>query len=132
MLSEKQIEAVEETAETLARRRRQAVNAGERARAKTAASPDYVWARKNLRWQAGAPLLDIANVLRVFERHEDFNTRFRYNETLNKVLDKGSVMVEWRMLEVCAVIQERFLPGVPEAIVRSALIVAGNRKNLEK
>ena len=136
MLSEKQVEAVEETAAELNRRRTQQPAPSEPAAAQPAQqsedNPDRAWAKENLRWRDGFPLLDIANAMRVLDRHEDFKGRFRYSEALNKVLDKGSVMLDWRVLEVCADIQERFLPNISEAAVRGALVVNGNRNSEKK
>ncbi len=135
MLSEKAIEAVEETAAELNRRRSHnpATAEGSTEPAKRReANPDQLWAKKNLRFRDGRPLLDIANMMRIFERHEEYKGRFRYNETLNKVLDKGSLMLDWRIMEVCADVQERFLPEVPETVVRNALIVMGNRNGISK
>lgn len=133
MLSEKHFEAVEETAEELKRRRENRAAAGAKAAQRpqtgklSQADRDHVWARENLRFKGGEPMLDIANVLRVFERHEAFAGRFKFNEALNKVLDKGTVMLDWRVAEVVAVIQERFLPEVSEAAVQKALLVHANR-----
>ncbi len=131
MLSEKQCDAIEETAAEMARRRenRSAQPSGGKSKAARPRerSEDQVWARANLRFKDGKPCLDIANALRVFERHETFAGRFRFNDTLNKVMDKGSVMLDWRVAEVVAVIQERFLPEVDAESVEKALIVHANR-----
>lgn len=89
---------------------------------------DQRWAREHLRWRSDdQPMLDLANVLRVLERHADFHGRFTYNPTLGRVLDKGSVVMEWRITELCSVIQERFLPEISEATVAKALLVYANR-----
>lgn len=93
---------------------------------------DERWARENLRWRGDQPVLDMANVLRILDGHEEFAGRFRYNDNLNKVMDKGAVMLDWRLAEVCAVIQERFLPEITEADVRKALLVHANRKSRKK
>jgi len=136
MLSEKQVEAVEETAAELNRRRAQQPAPSEPAAAQPAQqsedNPDRAWAKENLRWRDGHALLDIANAMRVLDRHEEYKGRFRYNDDLGKVLDKGSIMLDWRILEVCADIQERFMPGISETAVRGALIVSGNRNNAKK
>ncbi len=132
MLSEKQVEAVEQTAAELNRRRTQKPAVTQSAAQKSDDNPDRVWAKQNLRWRDGFPLLDIANAMRVLDRHEDFKGRFRYNDDVDKVLDKGSIMLDWRVLEVCADIQERFLPNIPENVVRAALTVNGNRNNTIK
>ena len=97
-----------------------------------AAGDDEAWAKANLRFQDGKPISDMANVLRVLQRHSDFEGRFVYNETLNKVLDKGEVMLDWRVSECCAVIQERFVPGVAEADVNAALVIHANRCGVRK
>ncbi len=88
---------------------------------------DERWARENLRFHDGRVLLDLANCLRVIERHPDFKGRFRYNDVLNKVLDKGTVMIDWRLSEFAAMLQERFLPEVPFETAARALIAAANR-----
>jgi len=90
-------------------------------------SDDAQWARDNLRQADGRFLLDVANVLRIIELHPDFKGRFKYNDTLNKVVDGGAVVIEWRVSEWVAQIQERFLPGVPFEIAYRALVVAGNK-----
>ena len=90
-------------------------------------TPDQAWARKNLRFRDGRAYLDVANVLRVLERHSDYNTRFKFNEMLAKVMDKGTVMLDWKVAELTADLQERFLPAVEQEIVNAALVVAANR-----
>lgn len=143
MLSENQVKAVEETAEELQRRRENRAALQKRKAAQAAAvekkakaapvkdakeDEDLAWAKANLRFNGDEPVLDIANALRVLKRHETFAGRFRFNDTLNKVMDKGSVMLDWRVAEVVAVIQERFLPGISEAAVNKALIVHANHE----
>jgi hypothetical protein len=96
----------------------------------TASDPvadDAAWARYYLRHEDGKIIIDLANCLRIFEMHPDFRGRFKYNDTLNKVLDRGGVMLEWRISEITAILQERFMPGVPFEIVQRALVVASNR-----
>lgn len=88
---------------------------------------DAQWARENLRQVDGRFALDIANVLRLVELHPEFQGRFKYNDTLNKVIDRGSVMIEWRVFELVAQIQERFLPEIPSEIAYKALVVAANK-----
>ena len=90
-------------------------------------SEDQVWARRNLRFNDGRPYLDIANALRVLERHEAFAGRFKFNETLSKVMDKGAVMLDWRVAEVVADVQARFLPEISPDAVEKALIIHANR-----
>jgi hypothetical protein len=131
MLSEKQVEAVEQTAAELNRRRAQQPAGAQPPAQSEDDNPDRVWAKENLRWRDGFPLLDIANAMRVLDRHEDYKGRFRYNDDVDKVLDKGSIMLDWRVLEVCADIQERFLPDISETAVRAALTVNGNRNCLK-
>jgi hypothetical protein len=92
-----------------------------------APSNDALWARDNLRYRDGQPILDIANCLRVIELHPDYKGRYKYNDVLLKVLDRGTVMIEWRMLEFAAEIQERFLPDIPFETASRALVVAANR-----
>jgi hypothetical protein len=130
MLSEKQVEAVEQTEAELKRRRTQQPASQSPAQHEDD-NPDRVWAKQNLRWRDGFPLLDIANAMRVLDRHEDYKGRFRYNDDVDKVLDKGSIMLDWRVLEVCAEIQERFLPDISETAMRAALTVNGNRNCLK-
>lgn len=89
---------------------------------------DAQWAQGNLRHaKDGRVLLDLANCLRVIEAHPDFRGRYKYNDVLAKVLDKGTVMVEWRLLEFTATLQERFLPEIPFETAARALVVAANR-----
>lgn len=88
---------------------------------------DAAWARANLRHANGRLLLDLANCIRVIELHPDFKGRFRFNDVLGKVLDRGTVMVEWRLGEFVATLQERFLPEVSFEIAARALVVAANR-----
>ena len=102
----------------------------------SAAAPDgeqdLAWAKQHLRWSDGEPFPDLANVLRILDRHEDFKGRYIYNETLNKVLDKGTLMLDWRISECSAVIQERFIPMVAESVVNNALIICANRNGVRK
>jgi len=93
---------------------------------------DLAWAKENLRWADEKPIPDMANVLRVLDRHPDFKGRYIYNETLNKVLDKGTLMLDWRVSECCAVIQERFVPEIPESAVNNALVICANRNGTRK
>ena len=138
MLSDKEIDAVQETAEELKRRRENRPNEGgndkpkaaagdEPKKKRTRAEADRAWARANLRFQDGRPILDIANALRVLDRHEAFKGRFRFNETLSKVLDKGTVMLDWRVAELAAILQERFLPAIPQRDVEKALYIHANK-----
>jgi hypothetical protein len=92
---------------------------------------DAHWVRTHLRFDGDQVLLDIANCLRVIELHPEFKGRYKYNEILAKVLDRGSVMVEWRMSEFTAGLQERFLPGVPHEVAARALVVAANRSGVK-
>lgn len=91
------------------------------------AADDEAWARGNLRFDDGRLLLDLANCLRVLERHPDYQGRFRFNDVLCKVLDRGTVMIEWRISDMTAELQERFLPEIPFDIVARALVIAANR-----
>lgn len=89
---------------------------------------DAQWVDANLRRdENGAIYKDLANCLRIYERHPDFRGRFRYNDVLTKVLDKGTVMIEWRLSDLVSVIQERFVPEMPYEIAVRALVVAANR-----
>ncbi|MEZ5921402.1 MAG: hypothetical protein R3C60_08640 [Parvularculaceae bacterium] len=92
-----------------------------------AASDDYGWVKANLRMKDGEPIVDLANCIRVFERHADFKGRFKFNEVLNKVLDKGTVMLDWRVSDTTATVQERFIPEVTTDMVLKALVVVANR-----
>ena len=91
------------------------------------AKSDADWAAENLRRDEGRVLTDLANCLRVLERHPDYQGRFRYNDMLAKVVDRGAVMVEWRINEITADLQERFLPNVAPDNVSKALVIAANR-----
>ena len=88
---------------------------------------DAEWGKANLRFAGGLPYADLANCLRIIERHPDFKGRFKFNEMLSKVVDRGAVMVEWRIHEVAAELQERFLPEVAPETVGRALVIAANR-----
>lgn len=89
---------------------------------------DSQWALSNLRKDKnGRLLLDFANCLRIVELHPDFKGRYKFNDVLGKVLDRGTVMIEWRLIEFTATVQERFLPEVPYDIAVKALIVAANK-----
>jgi hypothetical protein len=90
-------------------------------------SSDEQWARENLRWRGAEVLLDLANVVRILERHPDYQRRYKYNEVLTKVMDRGSVMLEWRINDLTAILQERFMPGVPVDLVARGLLVVSNR-----
>ncbi len=90
-------------------------------------SSDGAWSEENLRQRDGRTLTDLANCLRVFERHPEYKGRFRFNEMLNKVVDRGAVMVEWRINEITADLQERFMPDVAPENVSKALFIAANR-----
>lgn len=92
-----------------------------------ALSPDEQWARENLRWRGAELIIDLANVVRIFERHPDYQRRFKYNEVLNKVMDKGTVMLEWRINDMTTILQERFMPSVPVDLVARGLLVVSNR-----
>ncbi|MEO1251651.1 MAG: hypothetical protein AAFW81_04805 [Pseudomonadota bacterium] len=142
MLSNEQRDAVEEVAKRLKRRRRpdtgaDAPPAPDDAAPETpektapeepaAGSGDDRWALENLRLADGAPVLDIANALRVLDRHPDFKGRFKFNTTLNKVMDRGSVMLDWRVAELVAAVQERFMPGIALHDVQNALLIHANR-----
>ena len=95
-----------------------------------AADGDEEWARENLRWRDGEPIADLANVLRILERHDDFAGRYSFMKGMDKVCDYRRVMLGWQIDELAAIVQERFLPGVPENIVTRALLVAANRNPL--
>ncbi len=88
---------------------------------------DQDWVKANLRFGASLPYNDLANCLRVIERHPDFKGRFKFNEMLSKVVDRGAVMVEWRINEIAAELQERFMPELPPETVGRALVIAANR-----
>ncbi len=120
MLAEKQIETEE-------------IGAGSaNAEAMPGGDNDLAWAKQNLRWAEGKPIPDLANILRILERHEDYKGRYIFNETLNRVLDKGNLMFEWRISECTALIQERFIPAVAESAVNNALVVCANRTGTRK
>lgn len=133
MLTEQKLDAVRELAQDLKRRRAQEpAPPPDTAAGEDPPLADDAWARENLRWGDGRPFMDLANVVRILDRHEDYNRRFSYNDALAKVMDKGAVMLEWRVGDVCADIQERFLPEVPEATVAKALLIQANRVSARK
>ncbi len=96
------------------------------------AKEDEAWASRNLRFASGKAILDLANALRVVERHGDYQGRFRYNEMINRVLDRGVVMVDWRLYEFAAEVQERFLPGLAVDVIEKALTIAANRASAKR
>ena len=121
--------------EELAKEKADAAGAGfgrSASKEKQPLSEDAQWVRQNLRFEGGQPVMDIANVLRIFERHEDYKGRFKYNDMVNRAMDKGAVMVDWRIFELCAVVQERFLPGLDNEVMLKALIVAANKASEDK
>lgn len=133
MLSEEQLEVVESTAEEMKRRRENRPAAAVDETSPAAPKPrspreqDRAWAKANLRFKAGEPYRDSANVLRILDRHEAFAGRFKFNENLNKVMDKGAVMLDWRVADLVVAIQERFIPEIPVDVVEKGLIVHANR-----
>lgn len=92
---------------------------------------DDAWAKENLRARAEEPIPDLANVMRIFERHPDFIGRFWFNKGMGKVVDRGSVLLNWQLDEIGAVIQERFLPNVDIDVVRRGLYIAANKNALK-
>lgn len=91
---------------------------------------DADWAREHLRWRDGAPLLDLANVVRILERHPDYAGRYTFLKGMDKVCDFRRVMLAWQIDELAAIVQERFLPGVAEETVRRGLLVVANRNSM--
>ena len=132
MTAQNQLAEVEELNATLQKQRsnEHAPKASEKP--KRALTEDEVWARRNLRWKNGNPIPDIANTLRIFERHDDYKGRYKYNEMVNRVLDKGVVMIDWRIYELCALVQERFIPAVDEDVVLKGLTIAAYRTGVTK
>lgn len=92
-----------------------------------ASDPDPSFVEEHLRKDANGVVLDIANVLRILERHPDFAGRFRFNEGMGKICDRGKVLLGWKIDEMAAIIQERFLPGISEALVAKAITVVAHR-----
>lgn len=93
---------------------------------------DLLWVRRNLRRaEDGRLLLDLANCLRVLELHPDFKGRYKFNDVLMKVLDRGTVMIEWRLSEFTAMVQERFLPEIPYETATRALVIAANKAGIK-
>ena len=88
---------------------------------------DIAWAAGNLRNNGDQPYADLANVLRIFNRHPDFQGRFGYDRSMAKVHDKGTIMLAWQVDELCAIIQERFIPAIPPEMVSRALLIFANR-----
>lgn len=91
------------------------------------AERDEVWAMANLRCRNNEPYTDLANVLRIFDRHPEFRGRFKFDKSMGKVMDRGEVLLGWQIDELCAVVQERFLPQVPEDVVLRSLLICANR-----
>jgi hypothetical protein len=72
-------------------------------------------------------VLDLANAVRVLERHPDYARRFSYNAEMGKTFDRGKVMLAWQVDAICAEIQERFLPALSESTFQRAMMIAANR-----
>ena len=132
MTAQDQLAQVEEFNETLQQQRANQTPSEAGQKPKRVLTEDQVWARKNLRFKNGEPIPDMANALRIFERHEDYKGRFKYNEMVNRVLDKGVVMIDWRIAEICTFVQERFIPGIPEDVVLKGLTIAAYRTGVNK
>jgi len=74
---------------------------------------DKQWCVENLRCcEENYLILDLANVLRVLERHPEYRGRYHYDINMHKVIDRGVVMVLWQVDALASELQERFLPGV--------------------
>lgn len=92
---------------------------------------DEEWAIQNLRrCDEDYIVLDLANVMRVLERHPDFTGRFHYDKNMHKVIDNGVTMVVWQVDALAAELQERFLAGVNEQLVHKAVDVVANKASL--
>jgi len=100
--------------------------------ARRATDPDPSFVEEHLRRDGNGVILDMANVLRVLERHPDFAGRFRFNAGMGKICDCGKVLLGWQIDELTAVIQERFLPAVPEATVAKAVAVVAHRASADR
>ena len=100
-------------------------------RSRREAQNDENWSLDHLRWSGDRAYGDLANVLRIFDHHPDFAGRFRFNKSMGKVMNKGTVMLGWQLDETVAIIQERFIPEVaPETVIKSLMICAN--RNCEK
>lgn len=100
--------------------------------ARRASDPDPRFIEEHLRLDANGVILDIANVLRILERHPDFSGRFRFNEGMGKICDRGKVLLGWQVDELTARIQERFLPAIPETIVAKAIAIVAHRASEDR
>ncbi len=89
---------------------------------------DGTWAREHLRARGGEPHLDLANVMRIFDRRPDFRGRFLYDREMDMVTDHGTVMMRWQLDALAAEIQERFLPAIRENTVIKGLFIAANQE----
>jgi len=99
----------------------------------TAGLPDDQWALENLRrCDEGYTLLDLANALRVLERHPDYTGRFHYDLAMHKVIDRGVTMVGWQKDAFAGEIQERFLAGIDVDLVHRAIDIVANKSALGK
>lgn len=132
MTVQNQLAEVEELSETLGNQRSNSAATEAPKKQRRALTEDEIWARKNLRWKGGEPIPDIANVLRIFERHEDYKGQYKFNEMVNRVLYKGVVMIDWRIFELCAFVQERFIPGIDEDVVLKGLTIAAYKTGVTK
>lgn len=100
-------------------------------RSEAEAREDESWARANLRWSGANAFADMANVLRVMGRHPAFYGRFLFDKSTGEIHDRGAVMLGWQVDELCAEIQERFIPEVSQEIVFKALVIAANRNSAD-
>ncbi len=99
----------------------------------TADMPDDRWVLENLRrCDEGYTVLDLANALRVLERHPDYTGRFHYDLAMNKVIDRGVTMVGWQKDAFAGEIQERFLAGIDVDLVHRAVDIVANKSALGK
>ncbi|MEL6112960.1 MAG: hypothetical protein AAFR20_09155 [Pseudomonadota bacterium] len=94
---------------------------------------DTDWIEENLRrCEEEYCYLDLANILRVLERHPDYVGRFHYDINMHKVIDRGVTMQTWQVDALAGEIQERFLPGISEDLVHKSVAIVANKSALIK
>jgi len=118
---------------TIAKRVAQPFERRGRGRTQSSGLSDRDWARHNLRrYDQDKLILDLANVLRVLERNPDYSGRFRYNQDMAKVVDRGVIMAMWMVNALAGEIQERFMPSVNENLVHKAIEIVANKATLSQ
>ncbi|MEO0675719.1 MAG: hypothetical protein AAFY32_12065 [Pseudomonadota bacterium] len=94
---------------------------------------DGDWSTENLRrCEEDYFHLDLANILRVLERHPEYAGRFHYDINMHKVIDRGVTMQTRQVDALAGEIQERFLPGIATDLVHKSVAIVANKSALVK